>query len=272
MNIHLRIGDEDYTAVLQGAEQRPSLHTGRPLLTGSVDVWMPRQAIAEVSGGGTMRATVTLEEGDSRAVDLRLGSSSYQSGDEVGQCLMHVSEVENLNASSIEFEGIVLEPYGYSESAEKDETALVVEAWVEVDSDQFEAVRHLWATRDPQYFPVIRRGVEDRPREMRFGQPTWSRVNEQAYKLHLILVEKSYDDSKETFSGIGEPQAGNVQRELAWLLEYVDALVARLQARELLGDEDVTTARRLAEARRTVRRFDFHEEADVDQDMKGDGA
>jgi hypothetical protein len=166
MNVRLVIDDAAYTATLTEVSERASLHTGR-LLRGDAEVSLPRQVIKDLSSRKTVRAMVSLKEGDTRVVDLRLRSSSYRSGDDLGQCILQLNEAEEPVASMLEFEGLVLAPYAYKETAAKDETALIVEAWVKVDEDQFEAVRGLWATHE--YFSVTRRGAEDQPREMRLG-------------------------------------------------------------------------------------------------------
>jgi hypothetical protein len=130
--------------------------------------------------------------------------------------------MEDLQATQLVIDGWALTPYKYKE--EIDDEALIVQARVQLSAEEYKRLFEL-----PTYFSVVRKGIDDEPREMRFGQCLWSESDDK-YKIQLYLVEKRLDDSKR---GLGhsflEPQssndAGRIVRSAILLDRLIDSLI-----------------------------------------------
>jgi hypothetical protein len=118
--------------------------------------------------------------------------SSFRSGS--SRVLHHweLLQVEDLNIENLVIADLQLTPYTYSEEFSSD-GVLAIEARVSVTEAQEKRIRELEAPKI--YFPVIRQGINNEPREMRFGKLFWSQHG-STYKMDLFLVDKAADDNE----------------------------------------------------------------------------
>ena len=79
---------------------------------------------------------------------------------------------------------------------------------VELSQDEEERLHAL-----PKYFEVIRKGINENPRSMRFGQLLWAKKGEKS-RIQLFLVDTAYDEQKNGH-GLDEPRSTNVAKSAA---------------------------------------------------------
>jgi hypothetical protein len=219
-----------------------SAHTGRQLIAGEFqfEIRDPAQQHTVAASLSERRSIDAPAVKDSQPVRFRVRSNSYRSvGDgPPWQHSVEVEEVESVNPEEIVVDGLSLRPYTYEERVE-DGGGIVIRAHVNVDH----ATRQKLETKlqaDDQapgsYFDVVRTGIQDTPRRMRFGRCFWSEHDADT-KYDLTLVEKTVDDSHPLIPGF-YPELPNMRRDIALARNLISALLDSLiQSGSLSVDE-----------------------------------
>lgn len=188
----LTIGDQSVRTVVEDEDVTTSLQTGRPLRTLRVgfDVQgnAPNDAIVEGLNSGDR---ITVDDGNTTASFEKTNNMwSHTSGANIYHHSIDLHEVEDIEPTSVELLGLDLVPYEYEERV--DYGGIVIEMKVRTTQTENELLEHHSGMGD--FFPVIRHGIEERPREMRFGKCVWSEDGEHI-KQYLVLVEKVFDEA-----------------------------------------------------------------------------
>jgi hypothetical protein len=147
---------------------------------------------------------------------------------------VRVNEKENLVLDRLSIDGRDFVPTRYKASAHNGILSISVQ--VTVDDGQRDWLRSLM---DAQvYFPVIRRGINDAPTQMRFGLCTWSRHGtETKYLLRLVDERDDAQDWRAPTSA--DVWRENKTRALLFRAAYVDEIAALLVRKGLLTDAEV---------------------------------
>ncbi len=139
------------------------------------------------------------------------GSSFSCLGDEHNQEYYHeiqIQEIEELKLTGLSINGIVLYPYFYEEEFDCDD--LNIKSRVMVSPDQDAWLRLLM--KEDGYFQVVRHGISDEPREMRFSNTIlWSKHGNR-FKYEIILVDRSYDERDRPLARLFQPQMSRMMR------------------------------------------------------------
>jgi hypothetical protein len=144
---------------------------------------------------------------------------------------------EDIKIDSLKIDGWELTPYRYKEEFDQ-KNVLTAHARVELTEPDEKRLRAL-----PAYFQVVRKGINEKPREMRFGQILWSQRDEGgSYRMKLILVDKALDEHGAAH-GFMEPQISNVVAEAAIVRLRLKALLEKLESKGVLSAEEGTAVR-----------------------------
>lgn len=173
---------------------------------------------------------------------------------------IELEEMEELEVTSLKVGGLDLHPYSYEEKF--DEDALIIEAKVVLSKSQYSDLKEIM--KKTRYFPVIRQGINEEPREMRFGVTRWSE-HEQGVKHELLLIDKSYDDIKKGFKGLFDPEMSRMQDVIAEDAEILKELISTLTNKGLLSIEEGDHIRARALERVWDRKRDFYRMKDIDE-------
>ncbi len=209
-----------------------SAHTGKQLIVGQfrfdVHDEDQQQGIAESLSS---RREIDVAGSDGGPVRFRVRSNSYQSRGE-GPPWHHsveVEEAESLIPKELVLDGLSLHPYTYEERAEA-AGGIVISTHVRVDSaarEQLEAKLRAVHRVPGAYFDVVRAGIQDTARRMRFGRCLWSEHDTDT-KYDLTLVEKTVDDTSPPIPDF-YPELPNMRRDIALarnlISELLDSLV-----------------------------------------------
>ena len=114
------------------------------------------------------------------------------------------------------------------------------------------------------YFPVVRHGISDETREMRFGESLWSR-HDDGKKHSLHLVEKSYDEDGELRRGIFQPEMSIMQDFIARHDEIIQEMLTSLIRKGILESEEAEALRKRASERVWDKKRDFYSVEDIDE-------
>jgi len=175
-----------------------------------------------------------------------------------------IEEVEELEIESLSISGLVLHPYYYEEEFDCDD--LSIKSRVMVSPEQDAILRMLM--KDDEYFQVVRRGISDEPREMRFSNTIlWSRHGNR-FKYEIILVDRSYDERDRPLARLFQPQMSRMQSAIAAQAEMVEAILETLVNRKYLTEGNVAEMRKKAAERIWDRRKEFYEVRDIDEFLR----
>lgn len=174
-----------------------SKHTGRQIRKGIIDLKLFTESdynyFNEFLSGQTK---LKLFENDKESKWLKMNNSSnYTMGRNVYKFSINVLEDEMITIDSLEIEGMSLVPEFYSESISNE--AIIIEGIVKLNNEIIDKFRSCMLSRG-KYFDVIRHGIGEDTRKMRFGRILdWCPSDsEEVIYQGFNLVENVYDNVK----------------------------------------------------------------------------
>lgn len=191
-------------------------------------------------------------------------SSSSSSRSDVYNYTIKLLEKENLDIEKLVIADLELQPYEYKEeyNPKIQDEYLYIDVKAKVNYNEFLKLY----TSEPTYFEVIRKGINENPVDMRFGKLIWSKLEDtKKIKIDFVMVEKAYDDSKESSLNINQPEVNNLIEETAYKNKLFDILI------DYLIDENILSKSKLEEFNEKVKgsmseeAFKFVEVNDVDK-------
>lgn len=176
-------------------------------------------------------------------------------------------ETEEVRADVVEFEGLSLQPTKYEEH-ENGDGSIAVSFQAVLTAEETEKLRALMPSKRSSvlYWPVIRRGVSDEPRQMRLGRVLWQQLPDGTIGHDITLADEAFDqsDGSAPFLGIaGEPMVSTLVVRVSDLLVQFQALIAELEATGALPTEALERIRASAESLGPAQRHAFYEVADL---------
>ena len=147
--------------------------------------------------------------------------------------IIELEECSNKSIDKIEIEGMCLKPYEISQEISKN--AVIINAKVNVDSEQFNIINKL-NIREERYFNVKRLGIDDGSLQMRFGRNLWSEKDGNI-KMALVLVEKEYDNTDDNYHGFSEPELSIAIKQIKQLRAINVRLLDILNENNLISKE-----------------------------------
>ena len=238
-----------------------SRHTGKDLLevhgvsiTGDAAMheWLSR-TLSEIADR-TVRSVEPFENGVRK---WRVSWNSYAESAGEHRYTLILREEEELSLQELVLDGVRLHPYEYRETFSGDELTI----WAKLIGTRAEVLRlrALLKTRD--CFPVIRRGIRDEPRMMRFGVAEWS-LHEERIKYRMVLVDEHADlaDHPE----LVRIEEANNRAAVMFYMNFVEHLARALESRGILPAEEIEAARAAARDELWPTRHEFWRVRDVD--------
>jgi hypothetical protein len=181
---------------------------------------------------------VSVDENGKVQKQWKIGNTSwsYRQGSPIYQHTLELTEVEKLNLSALKLGDMTVHPYEYEETF--GEEALTIEAKVSLPEAQHLQIKALQKSDD--YFSVVRYGINDVPRQMRFGLCYWSQHNNE-YKHQLVLVEESKEPNTlaSAFRWIRP-----LRKLVADNTAVIESLLATLHNKNILTEEEVNNIRK----------------------------
>lgn len=234
ISLHLpwRHGKLELEADLTDARTSP--HTGRPL----------RQAEAQIEVAADVMADFQAAVDDSSATDDdgnawrgRIASQSYSNDDGPHWVSMEWEETEDLHPDVVSFEGLNLRPLAYEEESDSD-GVVTITLQAALSADETTRLREVEAGAifdGRTYWSVVRTGISDEPRMMRFGKVTWSLAEDGGTVYSVVLVDEAYDANPSGLRGFSEPELTNTMRAVAITVGRLDRLLDALERGDQLS-------------------------------------
>jgi len=265
MQLEVKCGDHTVHAFANRQGSYISRHTGRKLksleiifdaLTDDQKEWA-----TEIANDDAVVETLGAE-----SAQWRIGKHdyAYTLGSPGARFTWELLEAEFVQANGLVIDGWELKPYKYEENFISDD-ALQIIARVEVTAEEKNRIRDM-----PEYFSVVRKGIQDEPREMRFGPCLWSPHGDR-FRIGLRLIDKKYDE-KNCSHGFNEPRETNLTGRTIRTSMELRRLLDLLVAKSVLSQTDVDQIRNLGETQvsREVWTRDYVKNLDEWLDQEGE--
>lgn len=260
--LHLALDGRTVPLYIRRRSSEPSAHTGRDLV--ELHGWVTT-ADAEQSDWLT-RTLRGIDEQSVRAQDAagefagkwQLSWNSYAESAGLHTYTLILREHEELTLDTLLVAGEELRPYEYREEVLGDGITICAKM---VGSDE-DVARLRELLRAGGTFPVVRRGIQDQPREMWLGVGEWSPYEDQV-KVRLTLLEAGVRASDHPF--LAQVERENSQAALGFYMNFAERLVEHLVGRGILSAEEVETIREAASAQPLAARHDlWRVQTDID--------
>ena len=113
---------------------------------------------------------------------------------------------------------------------------MYITALIKLNPKEFDELKSIYF--GDIYFPVIRQGISEEPKEMRFGQSIWSR-DEETVTFKIYLVDKKHDEEEDNSLGLFQPEMGNIKDLLAANTEKFFSLLKILEQKKILTSDEI---------------------------------
>ena len=175
---------------------------------------------------------------------------------------LELEEIEELNIKNLIISGKTYVPYEYSEDFDKE--SLIINAKIKINLNEINELIIEKSKKDEIYFPVIREGINNTEKSMRFGQIYWSKNNSE-YKYDLVLVEKSYDENKKRLRNKFHTKEANESSSLAFTNNLLHELTKLLIDKKTISEKEVEILRKISEEKIVEKIRNFYEMDDIDK-------
>ncbi len=266
-SVRLEIDGIELDGRFQETGRAISAHTDRQLIVGNFQFDVRDQDQQQRIAASLSQRREIDAASDGQPVRFRVRSNSYSSVGE-GPPWHHsvdVEEAENVSPNEIVLDGLTLRPYKYEERAEDGGISIQTRVVVNQAGRQELEKRLRTDDRGPgRYFDVVRTGIQDSPRLMRFGQCAWSEHGDET-KYDLVLVEKSVDESRPEPIVEFYREIPNMRREIARATNLIDGLLDMLVESGTLSTEQRSTIENRAKAGMWTRHWALFKLDDIDK-------
>ena len=259
-----KFDNTEISAIVSELEPSVSRHSGKQLRRLRL-VFRAYEAEAKksIEGAASDGLHVHLgpdEGGDNTIWILGKHSSSFRNDEPMVTYVWTIAEGEHLEIDHLVIGEASFRPYRYEEEFDGSDI-LTINAHLTVSTDDWKALRAMSG-----YFLVVRTGINETPRKMRFGEVLWSTTDDAAsYKLRVVLVDEHYDELSPKSHGFFEPFRRNIEVLSSENSLLTDRLMEALIAKGVFDRAEIDSLR--AEAAKSIpdKRLEFDRVSDVDE-------
>jgi hypothetical protein len=267
--VRLELAGIQVAATMEEVGSFPSPHTGRELRRLQVSFVIDDEATNNrIVEALEAHQEVTLPNGTGQRTSFTPGESSWSYTDGITRYhhQVELTEREHLQPTAVVLDEFEITPYAYEESIEDDR--LVIGLKTRMVDPAHTALQAMITRRSadyPSYFPVVRKGLQDTPRTMRFGgRFTWS-AHDGEFKHHLVLVEQAVDQGEpEPFLPVDYPEGRRGREMAAKTSALVTELLRVLEAKGTLDADEVRQLTAAAEQHAQDLAWEFFQMDDID--------
>lgn len=185
-------------------------------------------------------------------------SYSYSNNESPYRYTLTIEEVERLKLDSLVINGFEIQPYEYSE--EYDNGIIINTKWRVSNEDKIALNNTIG---EHTYFKVIRNGISEKEIEMRFGKVLWSEDN-GFIKEKVVLVEKVYDENKESTHRFLQPELDNIKEMLVQTTSLYNCLIELLIEKGSITSSELEKVKERAKQEEAKLFNKFFEVHDID--------
>lgn len=174
---------------------------------------------------------------------------------------LELIEVEELNIEKLMIENIELQVYEYSEEYRED--GLRIDTKAKIPYEKLDEIRRIRESKE--YFEVVRKGISEEKKQMRFGKVIWSK-HDNFTKHDMVLVEKSYDEGDEHMP-MFYPELTNIMEHLSYSSILLEKISDLLISEGLISEDGFKEIEEEAINKISERKREFYLVEDVDREQ-----
>lgn len=250
-------------------EPKLSVHTGKQLETLSFSLQVRGKTLKEafnnklhkVKDGGIF----STDNNGINIKEYKLVNHSYSytrdysDEDTIYTYTLYLEEIERLKIDSLVIAGVEVTPYEFTE---KYDDAIIIQAKIKLSKEDAEKLD--MATKENKYFDVIRKGISDEVKKMRFGKVIWSE-NDGYIKKDIVLVEDIYDNKESHLSKFFQPEFSNIMDILSYIKNLNDELLKLLISKGQLSAEELEQIKTVAKNNIRATTKEYYRVEDIDK-------
>ncbi len=220
------VGEHEVNAEVEKRQKFESKHSGKTLekLKIHFQVYNRRKVPETI-----------FSKDDKRKWAVTHSSYYYTEGNPVIRYIFEIEEVEELNITDLQFNGIALKPYDYYEEIDGIKgDSLIIKARANLNFDLWEKIEELY--NKYEYFKVLRRGISPDKKKMRFERIIWSK-DEKGVNCAFSLYEYVYDTFK-LYSPV-KPEIEMIKKDSIENDNQINHLMELLREKNVLEDKDI---------------------------------
>lgn len=263
----IKINEKEFYINPMKLSKTISIHTGNELIEYEANMRLPNLFYHELflkilESSKDQGIHIVDDEGNEKLWKIFNKSYHYQGNDPntIYDYSLEIKEMEDMTIESIDIEDINLKPYEYSEEIDKD--ALIINMKVKIDKETHTRLKPFIKKRN--YFNVVRHGIQEETRKMRFGRPLWSDY-ENGIKAEFVLVEEIFDKDDDKFRGINEPDNTNLKKELSRVSIILENLLTKIANNNILSKKDIDELTNPTEEELWEKKYLFNKVEDIDK-------
>jgi hypothetical protein len=262
MQLNINCGEHVINTFCTAEGSFISRHTGKPLKSLEV-VFKTDEHIEWAREFANSGAVVKTDEPEGKQWRIGKNDSMETVGSPDVEFTWELLEAESLQPTALILDGWALKPYKYAE--EFIGSVLQITARIEVTAEEKDRFRDM-----PECFQVVREGVDERSRMMRFGQCLWARSGEN-FRIGFWLFDKELYD-KERTHGFNEPRQSNTVARIIRTSMELRGLLGLLVEKGVLSQADVEKVQNLDRKEVSLETWTQDYVADLDEwlDKEGD--
>ncbi|MDQ3604840.1 MAG: hypothetical protein M3418_01420 [Gemmatimonadota bacterium] len=260
--IELQLGDHRLPVRIQRVGKARSRHTEKPLteihgIATTTDPSLHQQLsqVLQEVGSQTVRS---VERFDNAVGKWCVSWNSYAERAGEHRYSLILREEEELSLQALVLGGVELHPYEYREEFSEGGELTI---WAKLVGSKQSVLRLRALLKAHPFFPVIRRGIHDEPREMRFGVAEWSEHLGQI-RFRVVLVDRDADPTQHP--ELLRIEGANKGAAIAFYMNFVERLVEMLERKKILPAAEIEVAREAAREELWMGRHEFWRVPDVD--------
>lgn len=205
-------------------------------------------------GEGTVKSGNPYSESGGR---WRVSWNSYGESGGLHTYGLILREAEELSLEMLIIDGIELHPYEYREEVLDDGLTI----WAKLVGTHADVTRLNRLIRTHSTFPVVRRGIQEKPREMRLGVAEWADY-EDRIKYRLVLVDREVTEGMR--AELSRIQERNDRAAFGYYANLIDRVADLLVEKGAITKAELDVVRDAAREKPGVARHEFWHVADVD--------
>ena len=262
--LHLDFDGKEYMFTINKESTFLSRHTGVVLKKLEVSLWVDKKIhewITNIIERLNKTEINSIGEQGKILKKWKIEKSTYSCIENKYNHYLELEEIEDLHIDNLIIDKLTFHPYSYKEEFVRD--ALIIDAKVRLSELQFVEIKKLIEKKD--YFKVVRQGINDEPREMKFGLPLWSK-HKDTIKYKIILSEKKYfETQKKILFNDFFQKISNMGFLLAKQDGILKELLNILSSKKVLTNEEITKIKEKASNQTRSREIDFYQVKDIDE-------
>jgi hypothetical protein len=202
------------------------------------------------------------EEPNDKKWIIEQNSNSFTVGTTRYSYNAKIREFEQLNIEKLIIDDVEICPYNYIEEISSD--ALIIDFKVEGNPDTINKIRKMRISK--KYYKVLRKGISDEIKTMRFGRMIeWSK-NVETGIIHQMfnLVEDKYDQNNDKVQIASNLHIDKLINENIYLKEMIDYYGKILIKNKLINEADLAERTKGIFEDQSILVYDYYELDDID--------